>query len=77
MSNPVAQYFKEYSHSICEFFYFVIEQVHSVGQGGDIVLKRKSRETFGIFILDTLIPKGLNQEFDYCFTAPVVVVFPP
>ncbi len=64
MSNPIAQHFKEYSHSIV-FFYFVIEQAHSVGQGSDIVVKRKSRETFWIFTLDTLFPRGLNQEIDH------------
>ncbi len=59
--SAVAQHFKENSHSICEFFYFGIEQVHSVGQGGDIVVKLKSRENFWIFTLDTLFPRGLNQ----------------
>ncbi len=28
-------------------------------------MKRKSRETFWIFTLDTLFPRGLNQEIDY------------
>uniref|UniRef100_A0A671PBT2 Uncharacterized protein n=1 Tax=Sinocyclocheilus anshuiensis TaxID=1608454 RepID=A0A671PBT2_9TELE len=31
------------------------------GQGGDIFVKRKSREIFWIFTLDTLFPRGLNQ----------------
>lgn len=45
-SNPVAQHFKRYSHSICELFYFGFEQIHSAGQGGHIDVKLKSRETF-------------------------------
>lgn len=58
--------------------YFGIAQVHSVGQGGNIVVKRKSRETFVFFLFQTLYFPGVSIKqlmvcindslFSFCFS---------
>ena len=60
---PVAIHFNDAKHDISSFRFTGIEQVQMPPRGGDLDLILKRREAYWIFTLQTLAPKGLNDEF--------------
>ena len=60
---PVAVHFNDAKHNISSFRFQGIEQIQMPPRGGDIDLLIKRREAYYIFTLQTLAPKGLNDEF--------------
>lgn len=59
---PVAIHFNDRKHDISSLRFYGIEQVRMPPRGGDRDLLLKRREAFWIFTLNTLAPKGLNDE---------------
>lgn len=62
--NPVAIHFTEARHNVSALRYQGIEHVTLSNRGGDINSALLKREAFWIYTLDTLNPRGLNEEFD-------------
>ncbi|XP_073721933.1 uncharacterized protein [Misgurnus anguillicaudatus] len=62
--SPVAQHFTDLRHSVSTLQYIGIEQVKYPRRGGDINKLLLQRELYWIYTLNTLSPKGLNEEFD-------------
>ncbi len=62
--SPVAQHFANSRHSVSTLQYIGIEVVKCPRRGGDINKLLLQREAFWIFTLDTLSPRGLNEDFD-------------
>ncbi len=62
--SPVAQHFANSRHSNSTLQYIGIEGVKCPWCGGDINILLLQREAFWIFTLDTLSPRGLNEDFD-------------
>ncbi len=62
--SPVAQHFANSRHSVSTLQYIGIEVVKCPRRGGDINILLLQREAFWIFTLDTLSPRGLNEDFD-------------
>ena len=60
---PVAIHFNDAKHDISSFRFMGIEQIQMPPRGGDLDLLLKRREAYWIFTLQTLAPKGLNDEF--------------
>lgn len=62
--NPVAAHFKQAGHSISSLRYIGIEKVNRPPRGGDHERVLLQRETYYIYMLNTMSPYGLNEEFD-------------
>nr|XP_055053666.1 uncharacterized protein LOC129438772 isoform X1 [Misgurnus anguillicaudatus] len=62
--SPVAVHFTQSSHNLASLRYCGIEVVKTPPRGGDINSLLLRREAFWIYTLDTLFPKGMNEEFD-------------
>lgn len=62
--SPVATHFSLAHHNVSTLRYVGIEQIQLSNRGGDVNNKLLQREAFWIFTLDTMSPKGLNEEFD-------------
>ncbi len=62
--SPVAQHFANSRHSVSTLQHIGIEVVKCPRRGGDINILILQREAFWIFTLDTLSPRGLNEDFD-------------
>ena len=62
--SPVAVHFTQHGHSVSTLRYSGIEVIKSPRRGGDINALLLKREAFWIYSLETLSPKGLNEEFD-------------
>lgn len=61
--SPVALHFTQASHSVASLRYCGIELVKTPSRGGNVNQLLLRREAFWIYTLDTLAPKGLNEEF--------------
>ena len=59
---PVAAHFNDANHDISTFFFIGIEQVSLPKRGGNLDLLLRQREAYWIHTLQTLAPKGLNDE---------------
>lgn len=59
---PVAVHFNDAQHDVCTLRFCGIEQVPPPPRGGDHDKILKQREAFWIHTLQTLAPKGLNDE---------------
>lgn len=62
--SPVAIHFTDKRHNVSTLKYQGIEQVKLSNRGGDINSALLKREAFWIYTLDTLAPRGLNEDFD-------------
>lgn len=62
--SPVALHFSHAQHPVSSLRYTGIEKVNLPRRGGDIDTILLQREAFWMFTLDTLSPKGLNEDFD-------------
>ena len=62
--SPVAVHFTTFSHSVSTLSYCGIELVKQPSRGGDLNALLLKREAFWIYTLDTLSPRGLNEDFD-------------
>lgn len=62
--SPVALHFAHAKHSVSSLKYTGIEKVNSPRRGGDMDTILLQREAFWIYTLDTLNPRGLNEDFD-------------
>ncbi|KAJ0069779.1 hypothetical protein NL108_014342 [Boleophthalmus pectinirostris] len=61
---PVAVHFNDQRHDICSLRFCGIEHVPPPPRGGDHDRILKQREAFWIHTLQTLAPKGLNDDFN-------------
>lgn len=61
---PVAIHFNDNHHDVCSLRFYGIEYVPPPPRGGDHDRLLKQREAFWIHTLQTLAPKGLNDEFN-------------
>ena len=59
---PVAVHFNDFKHDISTFRFIGIEQVKLPRRGGNHDVLLKQREAYWIYTLQTLHPKGLNDE---------------
>ncbi|XP_077136476.1 uncharacterized protein LOC143793411 [Ranitomeya variabilis] len=64
---PLPHHFALANHSVSQLRYQVIERVKKPRRGGDHVKLLKERESFWIYTLQTMAPKGLNRELDLIF----------
>ena len=62
--SPVAVHFTKAGHNVSSLCYWGIEQVKLPRRGGDINTFLLKREAFWIYTLETLAPKGLNEDID-------------
>ena len=62
--NPVAVHFNQHGHNISSFRYWGIEKVTRPPRGGDHNRILLQREAYYIYMLNTMAPHGLNEEFD-------------
>lgn len=62
--SPVALHFSQSQHNVSTLKYIGIEQIQLPRRGGDIDTLLLRREAYWIYTLDTLNPKGLNEDFD-------------
>ena len=62
--SPVAVHFSTFKHSVSTLSYVGIEHVQLPRRGGDINTLLLKRELHWIYSLNTLSPKGLNEEMD-------------
>lgn len=62
--SPVAIHFTQAQHNVSALRYLGIEQVKLTSRGGDINSLLLKREAYWIYTLETLNPKGLNEDFD-------------
>ncbi|KAL2087323.1 hypothetical protein ACEWY4_018382 [Coilia grayii] len=60
--SSVARHFNRQNHSTKDLKYMGIEAVQAPRRGGDRDNLLLKREAFWIYTLDTLIPKGMNEE---------------
>ena len=60
--SPVALHFAEAQHSVASLRYIGIEHVTTPRRGGNINNLLLRRESYYIHTLQTMSPKGLNQE---------------
>ncbi len=63
-SSLVAVHFAEAKHNVSTLKYIGIESLKQPRRGGDLNSMLLKRELFWIFTLDTLSPRGLNEDFD-------------
>ncbi|CAJ0965952.1 unnamed protein product [Ranitomeya imitator] len=64
---PLPHHFVTANHSVSQLQYQVIERVERPRWGGDHIKLLKERESFWIYTLQTLAPRGLNRELDFTF----------
>ena len=64
ITSPVAVHFAEAGHNVSTLRYCGIESIQPPRRGGDIKNILLKRELFWIHTLQTLAPKGLNEEYD-------------
>lgn len=60
--SPIARHFNNVKHDICTLRFQGIEVVHPLPRGGDrdrVLLQQEAR---WIHFLDTVFPRGLNEE---------------
>lgn len=62
--SPVAEHFTQFGHSVASLRYIGIERIQPPSRGGDVNSILLKREALWIYTLDTLSPKGLNEDFD-------------
>ncbi|XP_041922081.1 uncharacterized protein LOC121685553 [Alosa sapidissima] len=62
--SPVAVHFTQCSDNLSSLRYCGIEVVKTPTRGGDINSLLLKKEAFWIYTLDTLAPRGMNEEFD-------------
>ena len=62
--SPVAKHFNQMKHNVASLSYIGIERVCLPRRGGDINQLFLKRELFWIYTLDTMSPKGMNEEMD-------------
>lgn len=62
--SPVARHFTQFSHTVSSLKYIGIEQITPPRRGGDVNALLLKREAYWIYTLNTLVPRGLNEEFD-------------
>ncbi|CAJ0967661.1 unnamed protein product [Ranitomeya imitator] len=62
---PLPAHFKEVKHNVSQLRYQIIEKVPRPKRGGNHIRLLKQRETYWIYTLDTLYPRGLNREIDW------------
>lgn len=60
--SSVARHFNSHKHTLSDLHYMGIETVSMPHRGGKRDKILLQRETYWIHYLDTLIPKGLNEE---------------
>ncbi|XP_069473373.1 uncharacterized protein [Ambystoma mexicanum] len=69
VKSPLARHFLQSSHTVAQVKYMVLEVVKKSYRGGDYQSTLSRREKYWIDLLDTLSPRGLNEEFSLkCFT---------
>ncbi len=61
--SPVAMHFLQAKHSVASLTYQGIEHVKHPRRGGDTNRLLLQRESFWIFTLGTMSPKGMNEDF--------------
>ncbi|XP_077113688.1 uncharacterized protein LOC143768964 [Ranitomeya variabilis] len=61
---PLPYHFVAANHSVSQLRFQVLEQVERPRRGGDHIKLLRQRESYWIFTLQTLTPKGLNRELD-------------
>lgn len=67
-TSSVSQHFQLAKHAISDLKFLGIERVLPKRRGGDVDKKLLQRESFWIFELNSLFPKGMNEEINYsCF----------
>jgi len=64
IKSLVAVHFSQASHNVSSLRYCGIELVKQPFRGGDVNRLLLKWEAFWIYTLDTLAPKGLNEDFD-------------
>lgn len=65
MDSPVARHFLERAHPISQLRFLGIELVPKPNRGGNFTEKLLRRELFWIYQLNTLSPRGLNEDRDF------------
>ena len=60
--SPVARHFNTTKHDICTLRFQGIEVVNPLKRGGDRDKLLLQREAYWIHVLNTVFPKGLNEE---------------
>lgn len=63
-SSPVAVHFMNAKHNISSLKYVGIENIKCPRRGGNVDNLLLKRELFWIYTLNTLAPRGLNEDFD-------------
>ncbi|OCT90662.1 hypothetical protein XELAEV_18019279mg [Xenopus laevis] len=64
--TSVSRHWAEYNHTISQLRWMVLEEV--VLKSGNVDQKPLQRETYWIWKLNTLAPRGLNEAINYtCF----------
>ena len=62
IKSPIARHFNSIGHDICTLKFQGIELVNLLRRGGDRDKLLLKREAFWIHKLNTVYPKGLNEE---------------
>lgn len=65
LDKPVAVHFIKQNHQVHEMKGMVIEHVPPLNRGGDRNRRLLQRESFWIYTLDTVTPRGLNINFGF------------
>lgn len=63
--NPVAAHFVEMRHQVAQLTFLILEVVEKPNRGGNRLRNLNQREAWWIYRLDTLAPKGMNEELNY------------
>lgn len=63
-TSPVAQHFMKAKHNVSSLKFIGLETVKYPRRGGDLDNLLLKRELFWIYTLETLAPRGLNEDFD-------------
>ncbi|CAJ0968530.1 unnamed protein product [Ranitomeya imitator] len=61
---PLPHHFRTMGHNIAQFKFQVVEQIEQGHRGQNRVKLLRKRESYWIFTLQTLEPKGLNRDYD-------------
>ncbi len=62
--SPIASHFRQAGHNVSALKYIGIKRVQKPLRGGDFEGKLLQCKCFWIYTLNTLLPFGLNEEFD-------------